>query len=115
VPWASSGRAPERSKLPQTSAPTALMAAAHQKAVVYPSTAAWCSNSRRDTEGVPRRAGGGWAGVQLRAACKVRSAAPRGRPVAVVGFTVAHGRIVEIDLLADPARLRELDLTALDD
>jgi RNA polymerase sigma-70 factor (ECF subfamily) len=41
--------------------------------------------------------------------------APRGRPVAVVGFTVAHGKVVEIDLLADPARLRELDLTALDD
>jgi RNA polymerase sigma factor (sigma-70 family) len=41
--------------------------------------------------------------------------APRGRPIAVAGFTVAHGRIVEIDLLADPARLRELDLTALDD
>jgi RNA polymerase sigma factor (sigma-70 family) len=41
--------------------------------------------------------------------------APRGRPVAVAGFTVAHGRIVEIDVLADPARLRELDLTALDD
>jgi RNA polymerase sigma-70 factor, ECF subfamily len=40
--------------------------------------------------------------------------APRGRPVAVAGFTVAHGKIVEIDLLADPARLRELDLTALD-
>jgi len=41
--------------------------------------------------------------------------APRGRPFAVVGFTVAHGQIVEIDLLADPARLRELDLTVLDD
>jgi RNA polymerase sigma factor (sigma-70 family) len=41
--------------------------------------------------------------------------APGGRPVAVAGFTVAHGRIVEIDLLADPARLRELDLTALED
>jgi RNA polymerase sigma factor (sigma-70 family) len=41
--------------------------------------------------------------------------APRGRPVAVAGFTVAHGRIVEIDLLADPVRLREVDLTALDD
>jgi hypothetical protein len=39
--------------------------------------------------------------------------APRGRPVAVAGFTVADGRIVEIDLLADPARLRDLDLTAL--
>jgi RNA polymerase sigma factor (sigma-70 family) len=41
--------------------------------------------------------------------------APRGRPVAVAGFTVAHGRIVEIDILADPARLRELDLTVLGD
>jgi RNA polymerase sigma factor (sigma-70 family) len=40
--------------------------------------------------------------------------APRGRPVAVAGFTVANGRIVEIDLLADRARLRELDLTVLD-
>jgi RNA polymerase sigma factor (sigma-70 family) len=38
----------------------------------------------------------------------------RGRPLAVAGFTVAHGQIVEIDLLADPARLRELDLTVLD-
>jgi RNA polymerase sigma-70 factor (ECF subfamily) len=42
-------------------------------------------------------------------------AAPSGRPVAVAGFTVARGKIVEIDLLADPARLRELDLTVLDD
>jgi RNA polymerase sigma-70 factor (ECF subfamily) len=41
--------------------------------------------------------------------------APRGRPVSVAGFTVAHGRIVEIDLLADPARVRELDLTVLGD
>jgi RNA polymerase sigma factor (sigma-70 family) len=40
--------------------------------------------------------------------------APRGRPVAVAGFTVARGKIVEIDLLADPARLRDLDLTVLD-
>ena len=41
--------------------------------------------------------------------------APRGRTVAVAGFTVAHGKIVEIDLLADPTRLRELDLTALNE
>jgi hypothetical protein len=30
------------------------------------------------------------------------------------GFTVAGGRIVAIDSLADPERLRELDLTVLD-
>ena len=41
--------------------------------------------------------------------------AQQGRPVAVAGSTVAGGRIVEIDLLADPARLRELDLTVIDD
>jgi RNA polymerase sigma factor (sigma-70 family) len=41
--------------------------------------------------------------------------ASRGRPLAVAGFTVAHDKIVEIDLLADPARLRQLDLTVLDD
>jgi RNA polymerase sigma factor (sigma-70 family) len=38
----------------------------------------------------------------------------RGRPVAVVGFTVRGGRIIAIDILADPARLRRLDLAALD-
>jgi hypothetical protein len=32
----------------------------------------------------------------------------------VAGFTVAHGRIVEIDLLMDPARLGEIELTVLD-
>jgi RNA polymerase sigma factor (sigma-70 family) len=41
--------------------------------------------------------------------------APRGRPVAVIGFTVARGKIVEIDVLADHDRLRELDLPVLDD
>jgi RNA polymerase sigma factor (sigma-70 family) len=35
-----------------------------------------------------------------------------GRPIAVAGFTVVRGKIVEIDLLADRARLRELDLGA---
>lgn len=38
---------------------------------------------------------------------------PRGRTFAVAGFTVAGGRIAAIDLLLDPARLRELDLTVL--
>jgi RNA polymerase sigma factor (sigma-70 family) len=41
--------------------------------------------------------------------------ARHGRLLGVAGFTVAHGKIVEIDLLMDPARLRELDLTALGD
>src|SRR5215207_5619777 len=33
-----------------------------------------------------------------------------GRLLAVMGFTVSGGKIVEIDILADPARLRRLDL-----
>jgi RNA polymerase sigma factor (sigma-70 family) len=37
-----------------------------------------------------------------------------GEPFSVGGFTVRDGRIVEMDWLADPARLRELDLTILD-
>jgi RNA polymerase sigma factor (sigma-70 family) len=38
-----------------------------------------------------------------------------GRPFSVGAFTVRHGRIVEMDWLGDAARLRELDLTILDD
>src|SRR5215213_616595 len=41
--------------------------------------------------------------------------APRGRPFAVIGFTVRGGKIVEIDVLADPERLSRLDLALLDD
>jgi RNA polymerase sigma-70 factor (ECF subfamily) len=37
------------------------------------------------------------------------------QPFAVLGFTVAGGRIVEIDVLADPDRLDKLDLAMLDD
>jgi hypothetical protein len=31
---------------------------------------------------------------------------PAGRPAAVVAFTIAHGRIVELDLITDPKKLR---------
>jgi RNA polymerase sigma factor (sigma-70 family) len=40
-------------------------------------------------------------------------AASGGRLYAVVGFTVSRGKIVEIDILADSARLRELELPVL--
>ncbi|MBS1887845.1 MAG: RNA polymerase sigma factor SigJ [Actinobacteria bacterium] len=39
--------------------------------------------------------------------------APGGTPTSVAGFVVRDGRIVEIDLLADPRRLRHVDLAAL--
>jgi RNA polymerase sigma-70 factor (ECF subfamily) len=37
--------------------------------------------------------------------------APRGRPFSVMGFTIRGGKIVEIDILADPARLSRLDVS----
>jgi RNA polymerase sigma factor (sigma-70 family) len=41
--------------------------------------------------------------------------APGGRPRVVFGFTITRGRIVEIDILADPERLRQLELAVLSD
>ncbi|HEY3008435.1 MAG TPA: RNA polymerase sigma factor SigJ [Micromonosporaceae bacterium] len=38
-----------------------------------------------------------------------------GRPFSVMGFTVANGKIVAIDVLYDPERLADLDLAVLDD
>jgi len=35
------------------------------------------------------------------------------QPISVVGFTVAGGRIVEMNILSDPDRLRELDLAVV--
>jgi RNA polymerase sigma factor (sigma-70 family) len=48
-------------------------------------------------------------------AAGVVSWSPDGRLFSVMGCTVRHGKIVEIDILADPARLRQLDLALLDD
>jgi hypothetical protein len=40
--------------------------------------------------------------------------APGGRPRIVFGFTTTGGRIVAIELFADPERLHDLDLVVLD-
>jgi RNA polymerase sigma factor (sigma-70 family) len=40
--------------------------------------------------------------------------APRGRLLLVLAFTLRGGKVVELDVLADPARLRQLDLAVLD-
>ncbi len=42
-------------------------------------------------------------------------AASGGQLFAVLGFTVRRGKIIEIDVVADPARLRQLDLAVLGD
>jgi RNA polymerase sigma factor (sigma-70 family) len=41
--------------------------------------------------------------------------APRGRLSRAVTFKIRRGKIVEIEVLADPARLRQLDLAVLND
>jgi RNA polymerase sigma factor (sigma-70 family) len=40
---------------------------------------------------------------------------PEGQPFSVMGFIIRNGRIVEVDVLRDPARLSRLDLTVLND
>jgi RNA polymerase sigma factor (sigma-70 family) len=47
-------------------------------------------------------------------AAGVVSWSPEGQLFSVMGFTVTHGMIVEVDILADPERLRHLDLALLD-
>ena len=38
---------------------------------------------------------------------------PRDDPISIVGFTVADGMIVEIDLIADPSKMQSSDMDAL--
>jgi RNA polymerase sigma-70 factor (ECF subfamily) len=40
---------------------------------------------------------------------------PQGQLLSVMGFTVADGKIVEIDILLDPVRLRRIDLSVIAD
>jgi RNA polymerase sigma-70 factor (ECF subfamily) len=44
----------------------------------------------------------------------VVSRLPDGRLLSVIGFTIAGGKVVEMDILADPDRLSRLDLSALE-
>ena len=44
----------------------------------------------------------------------VVSRLPDGRVLSVIGFTIAGGKVVEMDILADPDRLTRLDLSAIE-
>jgi RNA polymerase sigma-70 factor (ECF subfamily) len=44
----------------------------------------------------------------------VLSRLPDGRLLSVIGFTIADGKVVEMDILADPDRLSRLDLSAIE-
>jgi RNA polymerase sigma-70 factor (ECF subfamily) len=39
---------------------------------------------------------------------------PDGRLFSVIGFTIVSGKVVEMDILADPERLSRLDLSAIE-
>ena len=41
--------------------------------------------------------------------------APRGRLFRVVTFKFAQGKIIQMDVVADPGRLQQLDLAVLND
>ena len=51
--------------------------------------------------------------VLVNGAAGVVSWLPNGQPFSVLGFIVRNGRIVEIDVIRDPARLSQLDFTVL--
>ena len=44
----------------------------------------------------------------------VVSRLPDGRVLSVIGFTIADGKVLEMDILADPDRLGRLDLSAIE-
>ena len=44
----------------------------------------------------------------------VVSRLPDGRLLSVIGFTIADGKVVEMDIVADPDRLSRLDLSAIE-
>jgi RNA polymerase sigma-70 factor (ECF subfamily) len=53
--------------------------------------------------------------VLVNGAAGIVSRRPGGQLFSVMGFTIRGNRIVEIDVLRDPARLSRLDMTLLDD
>ena len=52
--------------------------------------------------------------VRVNGSLGVVSRRPDGRVFSVVGFTIAGGKVVEMDILADPERLSRLDLSAIE-
>ena len=80
----------------------------------------------RGAAAVARQAlGGGYGGDRVRQTAVIRPALVNGaagvvitvgeRPFAVMGFTVADGKIVEIDAIADPERVRRTAAAVLTD
>ena len=100
----------------------ALVAVLDPDIVLRADRAAVPADASREVHGAPavaRRAAKARARAArpalVNGAAGVVSWSPDGRPFSVMGFTVKSGKIAEIDMLADPARLSRLDLALLDD
>jgi RNA polymerase sigma factor (sigma-70 family) len=98
----------------------ALLAVLDPAVVVRADRAAVLAGADREVRGAPAVADTFSGRARLARPALVDGAAgavwaPGGRPRVAFAFTIAGGRIVEIDLLADPERLRQLDLAVLDD
>jgi RNA polymerase sigma factor (sigma-70 family) len=101
----------------------ALLAVLDPDVVVRADRGAVAAGASREVRGAPAVAEEALAFARLAHAARpalVNGAAglvvaPGGRPFSVMGFTISGGKIVEIDILADPARVGRLDLAVLDD
>jgi hypothetical protein len=69
----------------------------------------------RNPPGPLNRRNPSWSSCEPRAATGPRvSRRADGHLSSVLGFTIAAGKVVEIDILADPVRLSRRDLSAID-
>jgi RNA polymerase sigma factor (sigma-70 family) len=102
----------------------ALLEVLDPDAVLRADAGAMPAGASREVHGAPAVAGQAITfsqrGAQFAQSVLVNGAAgiviaPRGRPLAVMAFTVTRGKVMEIDILADPERINQLDLSVLTD
>jgi RNA polymerase sigma factor (sigma-70 family) len=96
----------------------ALVALLHPDVVLRADQAAVRAGASREVRGAANVAGSFAGRARAARPALVDGAAgavwaPGGQPRVVFGFTIADGRIVGIDLVADPERLGQLELTLL--
>jgi hypothetical protein len=98
----------------------ALLAVLDPDVVLRADRAAVDAGASREVRGAPAVAGQFSGRARSAQPALVNGAAgavwaPGGQPHVVFGFTITRGKIVEINILADPTRLRQLDLAVLND
>jgi hypothetical protein len=98
----------------------ALLAVLHPDVVLRSDSAAVQAGASREVRGAPAVADAFSGRARAAQPALVNGAAgavwaPGGRPRVAFGFTITCGKITEIDILADPERLRQVDLTLPND